>query len=173
MRTAHLLIISERAALGWVLRNRRMAFPAARRSLACQLDVGAELMLYTTRSCFHNPTKHRGRVMGLARTASPVVTLDEPVEVASRTFHLGCDLDIDGLAEPLGGVELAPLVPRLSSFPRKDTWAAFLRRPLVPLTRPDAVWLKKRLAAELSHPDDVLAGWLDLARPRRPAIAAN
>ena len=68
----YLLVIGERAALAWVLAEQQMAFPVLRRSQAMALEVGDELLIYTTRGCFHNPTRDAGRVMALASVATSV-----------------------------------------------------------------------------------------------------
>ncbi|HKF79950.1 MAG TPA: hypothetical protein VKB17_03920, partial [Thermoleophilaceae bacterium] len=60
----YLLILGEREALAWVLREQRMAFSARRARSASALTLGDRLLLYTTRGCFHNPTRDRGRVIG-------------------------------------------------------------------------------------------------------------
>jgi hypothetical protein len=53
------------------------------------------------------------------------------VRLAGREFTHGCDLRLLELA-PFGrGVELAPLIPELSSFPNKRGWAMRRRRPLL------------------------------------------
>jgi hypothetical protein len=161
---AHLLIIGERDALAWVLREQRMAFPSYRRQEASALQPGDELLLYTTRGCFHNPGRDRGRVIGLAEAVERPVDLPQPFEVAGRTFTVGCRIEI-GLLTPLGdGVELAPLVPELASFPNKHGWATRLRRPLVSIAEDDAKRLVKRLRPRAQPPAEVLSGYLAAAR---------
>jgi hypothetical protein len=104
------------------------------------------LLLYTTRGCFRNPTRDRGRVIGEARVAGTVESLDEPVRFDKREYPTGCGLVLDLLA-PLGqGVELAPLVPQLTAFPDPASWSVRMRRSLVPLDSTDAGLIRKRLA---------------------------
>jgi hypothetical protein len=131
-------VLSEREALVWVLEHRRMAFPTHRCSEVAKLSPGDRLLLYTTRGCFHNPTRDRGRVVGVAHAASSVSGLDPPVTIAGREFGLGCRLTVDTLAPFPSGVELAPLVTELSVFPDPASWSARMRRPLVPLSEADA-----------------------------------
>jgi hypothetical protein len=157
---SHLLIIGERQALAWILRNQRMAFPSYRRREVASLAAGDELFLYTTRGCFHSPGRDRGRVMGLAVARTSVEQLQPPVEVAGREFGLGCALDLKSLA-PLGeGVELAGLVSRLGAFPNKTGWAVRIRRPLLTLPRSDASLLRRELAGFARPPQEVLEGYL-------------
>jgi hypothetical protein len=153
-----LLIIGERDALAWILREQRMAFASHREKEASALAVGDQLLMYTTRGCFHNPTRDRGRIIGMARVASRAARLDEPLEFAGREFELECKLRIPKLAPLHGGLELAPLVSRLASFPASSSWRVRLRQTLVPLISSDAQYI---------------AGLLDpLLRPRTKALDA-
>src|SRR4051794_30479661 len=90
---SYLLIISDREALSWVLTTGRMAFPAGRATAVSSLRAGDELFLYTTRSCFHNPARDRGRVVGRGIATSSVKHLDRPVEIAGRRFSHGCTVE--------------------------------------------------------------------------------
>jgi hypothetical protein len=169
-RRSYLLVIGERAALGWILREQRMAFPPNRARDAQALRNGDELLLYVTRGCFHNPTRDRGRIVGEAQVKAEVVELDEPVTLAGREFTSGCPIDVRSLA-PLGeGVELAPLVPDLTSFSSKTGWAMALRRPLLTLTSEDAAMLRRRLRLVVEPRDTALSDYLAAARPRRHAV---
>lgn len=144
-RPGNLLVLGERAALAWVLTEQRMAFPAHRAREADALRPGDPLLLYTTRGCFHNPTRDRGRVMGEATVAGPARRLATPVAFGDHEFPIGCDLVIERIA-PFGrGVELAPLVDRLRAFPDPRSWSARMRRALVPLPAADLRLLRRRL----------------------------
>jgi hypothetical protein len=66
----YLLIIGDCDALQWVLNKRRMAFPPHRERLAGELSRGDRVFLYTTRSCWRNPTRDRGRIAGVGRVIS-------------------------------------------------------------------------------------------------------
>jgi hypothetical protein len=133
-----------------------MAFSPGRERDAGALQVGDLLLLYATRGCFHNPTRDRGRVIGRATVRKRARTLEEPVTFAGRVFTLGCDIRVRGLAPFGAGVELAPLVKSLASFPDVRSWSARMRRPLVPLAATDASRLLSLLAP--------LEGDLDAAR---------
>lgn len=166
MPSDHLVLISDRDALAWVLSNARMAFASNRRRAAEALRVGDNLLLYTTRGCFHNPTRDRGRVIGAATVGSLVVQLQEPVVFGDREFAYGCDLLIEHLA-PFGeGVVMAELVDELRLFPKPAAWSAVLRRSLVPLERQDAELLRRRLRNCAIEPSTALAGYLE----RSPAF---
>jgi hypothetical protein len=130
---AHLLVIGEREALAWVLSEQRMAFPATREREALALERDALLLLYTTRGCFHNPTRDRGRIIGQARVTSSPRRLADPVRFGEREYPIGCSLAVQRLVARGEGVELARLVPRMAAFPDAATWSVRLRRSLVPL----------------------------------------
>jgi hypothetical protein len=139
---AFIVVIGEAGALRWVLENRRMAFPETRTRVARDLRNSDLLFLYTTRGAFHNPTSHRGRIIGVAHPASAARVLDPPLVLAGRSFATGCTLKIVSLA-PFGfGVELAPLVSELRTFPKPDAWSAAMRRALVPVAREDVARLR-------------------------------
>lgn len=161
--SAQLLIIGERTALAWVLGEQRMAFPANRRTEAERLRAGDELLLYTTRGTYHNPTRDRGRVIGEATVLASVSELDEPVCFLDREFPIGCPLRVERLAPLREGIELAPLVPDLESFPDPASWSARMRRPLVPLTEADTVRLRHEFEAIARPLEQVLAPYLALA----------
>lgn len=154
---AHLLILGDRDALRWVLRNERMAFEAHRKHDGSRLAVGDALVLYTTRGCFHNPTRDRGRVVGRAVVTSPVSPLEESLVVMNREFGLGCTFDLVALAPRHEGVVLADLVPRLDAFPIKRAWSARMRRPLLTLPPKDAALIEHELARVVSEPTTTVA----------------
>ncbi len=85
----HLLIINAHEPLAWVLENQRMAFPTGRTQQSFSLRKGDEILLYTTRGCFGNPTRDLGRVIGLAIIISKVRTLDTPVVFRSAVSPKG------------------------------------------------------------------------------------
>jgi hypothetical protein len=139
-----------------------MAFPPGRSRLVSRLAKGDRLFLYTTRGCFRNPTRDRGRVIGEATVTSPVVTLEKPVVFGDRSFPLGCTLSLAGLAARDAGPELRALVDRLHVFPDPKTWSVRLRRVLVPLDKHDAGLLHRELAPSMRPAADHLH---DYVRP--------
>ncbi|MET9772707.1 hypothetical protein ABZ023_00400 [Streptomyces sp. NPDC006367] len=139
----HLIIISDREPLAWVLENQRMAFPA-RRTTGLP-EKGDEILLYTTRGCFRNPGRDRGRIMGLATVTSEVVALPDPVAFGDRVFTSGCTLQVHGLAPRHEGVALADLVPHLQVFPEPRSWSVRMRRASLRLPEPDADLLRREL----------------------------
>lgn len=144
----YLLVIGDREALGWVLAEQRMAFPGFERAEVRALAPGDTLLLYTTRGCFKNPTRDRGRVIASGTALTACTVLDEPVAFAGRSFPVGCDVEFPTATPWPQGVELAPEIPALDSF--GDTargWSFRLRRPLVPLTEADANLLRTKLTA--------------------------
>jgi hypothetical protein len=162
---SYLLILGEREAVAWVLRHQRMAFPARRRAEAGRLESGDELLIYTTRGCWHNPGRDMSRIIGRAYVTSPVKPLEAPVEVAGRTFESGCRIDVRTLTPYLTGVELAPLVEDLAVFPVKSSWSIRLRRPLLELPDGDAEMLRGHLAEVEASADEVVDGYLQAIKP--------
>jgi hypothetical protein len=154
---SYLLIISEAQALRWIVSNRRMAFAAHRTRDAGRIAVGDRLLMFTTRGCFHNPTRDRSRLVGEAEVSSAVTTLDEPLEIAGRQFASACDLALLTLARLREGCEFAPLVKHLSIFPDERSWPVRLRRTLVSLPTSDAELLRHQLY-EVVEEGEVQAG---------------
>src|SRR5215208_2046134 len=118
--------ISDREPLEWILREQRTAFPGYRHADASKLETGDRIFLYTTRGCFRNPTRDRGRVIGLARLQAIARDLEQPVVFGEREYSIGLPLEIELLAPRGHGVELAPLVSTMSSFPNKSAWSAYM-----------------------------------------------
>lgn len=166
MGTAYLLVLGDREAIAWVLREQRMAFPRTPRADVAALAPGDRLYLYATRGAWHNPTRDRGRVIGTARVESPVRTLDSPLEIAGRTFHTGCALSVGGLVPYPGGVDVRPLVPELAAFPKPHAWSIYLRRVLLRLPPADARLLDRALRSMLASRDEALASYQRAAHPR-------
>lgn len=162
-----MIIIGERDALAWILTTERMAFPDYRAREVADLKRGDELFLYTTRGCFHNPGRDRGRIIGAAKAASGVERLEPPLEVAGRRFGIGCQLTLTSLAPDGCGVELSPLVSQLDGFPNKTGWAPRLRRPLVPLSKRDAALLRRRLQQVADSPKLAVDEYVARAARRR------
>ncbi|MGJ7908227.1 hypothetical protein ACOQFL_17320 [Actinopolyspora sp. H202] len=161
----YLLVIGDRQALDWVLRQQRMAFPDFNRAEVRALAPDDRLYLYTTRGCFGNPTRDRGRVVTTGEVRSTVTELDEPVEIGGRSYPVGCELRIGELPFWPGGVELSPIVDELELFEgMTKSWSIRLRRPLVGLSGRDAGMLDRYLAEHERFP---LGEVLESYRPRR------
>lgn len=171
--SSYLLILGDRQAIAWVLREQRMAFPPTSRPEITQVRPGDELLIYTTRGAYRNPTRDRGRVVGRARVTSEVRRLDEPVRIAGRDYPTGCDLRIDRLAPWGSGVELQPLVARLGAFPNPAAWSIMLRRALLRLPASDAALLRGLLDPLADRPEENLAGYLAQDRPPAPQAAGR
>jgi hypothetical protein len=158
-----LLVIGDREPLAWILTDERMAFS----HVSSRLANGDRLFLYTTRSCFHNPSRDRGRVIGEAVVASSVSLLPMPVVFGDRSFPFGCDLRILGLVARGAGPELRDMVGRLHRFPDPRTWSARLRRVLVPLDSYDAAIVHASLAPLMQAPNVHRAGYVDRTLSQR------
>lgn len=169
--STYLLILSEREAVAWVLRESRMAFPATRRPEVERLRVADRLLLLTTRGCWRNPTRDRTRVIGLAAVATSVRAYEKPVTIAGREFTRGCDIRVKQLCPYLTGVDITPLVPELDAFPdkRAGAWSMRLRRPLLQVTEADSDLICSKLNIAAGQPGDLVPEYLAKIRP----VAAN
>lgn len=156
----YLLPISDREPLAWILSESRTAFPSHRRADAQKLEAGDTLLLYTTRGCFRNPTRDRGRVIGIAKVVGGAEELDAPVRFGDREFPLLVKLSIEALAPRDHGIELAPLVGQLRrSFRKAKTWSATMRRALVPLDETEG---RELVRLVLRHAEsDAMLSYLD------------
>jgi hypothetical protein len=144
--TSYLLPIADRVPLMWILRERKTAFPSYRHRDAARLEKGDRLLLYTTRGCFRNPPRDRGRVIGIAKVERGAQALAESVRFGSREFPIGVDIQLETLVARDDGVMLAPLVPELPrTFPNPAAWSATMRRALVPIDDEEADWIVKTL----------------------------
>lgn len=144
--SAFLVVIADRAAVGWILSESRTAFPSADKPEVWSLRPGDDLLLYTTRRAFGSPTRDRGRVIGTAQVASHVDVLENPVCFGGRQFPIGCDLELKLLVPYGSGVILADHVSDLDTF--KDAganWSLRLRRALLQLSEHDARFLSDEL----------------------------
>ena len=144
-----MLVLGEREAIRWVLLNEQMAFPATPRPEVSALRVGDELVLLTTRSAYHNPTRDRTRIIGTATVLSKVAQANPPVEIAGRIFMSTCKIRVETLVPCLSGPEVGPLVPRIEALRGHTNWGMQLRRPLVPLTASDVTLLEGELQGHL------------------------
>jgi hypothetical protein len=168
---SYLLILGDRQAIAWVLREQRMAFPATSRAEVNRLAIGDELLIYTTRGAFRNPTRDRGRVIGTATVTSAVEPLDAPVTFGGREFPRGCALAVESLVPWGRGLELQPLVERLAAFPNPKAWSIQLRRPLLHLPRQDAAIIGQKVRAQAGTRQAHLDGYLAHDRPALPQSA--
>jgi hypothetical protein len=161
MASVFLLVIGRREGLSWILDAERMAFPRKPRSGRATPEADDQLLLYTTRKCFGNPTRDEGRVIGQATVTSAVTALQNPVVVADRTLPYSCAISVESLT-PLGlGVSLRALVTQLDVFKKNpQAWSIWLRRTLLPLSNHDANLLTKHLAPLAQPPQNVIAPYL-------------
>jgi hypothetical protein len=142
----YLLPISDREPLAWIVREQRTAFGDNRTREAQALELGDELFLYTTRGCFRNPTRDRGRVIGRAEVATLARRVSRPPKFGAREYPLVVELTISSLAPLRSGLELAPLIPELGgTFPHPKTWSVRMRRALVPVDPLDATLIGREL----------------------------
>jgi hypothetical protein len=160
-------VIGDREPLSWILTESMMAFPEGRSREVEAISIGDRLFLYTTRGCFHNPTRDRGKVIGEAVVTSAVSTLPEPIQFVDRSFPLGCALDIGGLAPRGNGVDVGAIVERLHLFGDGKSWGMRLRRVTVPIDKHDAGVLHGLLGPVMRAPSEARPSYL--VPPRSPS----
>jgi hypothetical protein len=159
----YLVPISDREPLAWILRERRTAFGENRAREAQALSVGDVLFLYTTRGCFRNPTRDRGRVICRATVKSRARRVRRPPSFVGRDFPHVVDLEIETVAPPRGGLELAPLIPLLKrTFPDPTSWSARMRRALVTVDDQDAAELERRLKGLVGPYEDARSAYVTI-----------
>lgn len=145
VETAWLVAFGEIEGLRWVLGHERMAFSPGLSRRAARIQPGDSLVLYVTRGAFHNPTRDRSQIAGLASVKSPVTRLRKPVVMGGREFTSACDLEIEIVLPERQGLAVAPLVGQLSFVKRKEVWGGYLRSGLVQLPDRDFRTLTKAL----------------------------
>lgn len=144
-----------------------MAFTAARAVDGAQLAVGDRLFLYTSRGCFGNPGRDKGRVIGEAEVLSPLRRRPKPVTIAGRDFTHDCRIAVKSLAPYGTGVDLSALVPQLHAFPDPRSWSARMRRPLLQLPDEDAELIASLFAPVARRPADALSTYSHVLTSRR------
>jgi hypothetical protein len=137
-----------------------MAFTTARVSQGSLLVGGDRLFLYTTRRCFGNANRDRGRVIGEATVKGPLRRRSIPVRIAAHDYTHDCELELHLLTQFSQGVVLADLVPQLHVFPVPQNWSFLLRRVLLPLPAEDAALIDAILRPLAGPPDDAIDGYL-------------
>jgi hypothetical protein len=155
------MVVATSTGLSYVLRERKMAFPPTRQ---VRLEVGDQLLLYTTRSVFGNPTRDRGRVIGTAVVTSPIRPLQTQLVIAERAYTTGCDLRLTGLATLGEGLTLTDIAKDLMVFqPNPEAWSARMRRSLLRLPATDVELVLTQLKPILRDPDYTLSAYLERA----------
>lgn len=89
-QTSYLLVFSNEEGLSWVLRNSRMAFTQGNATRAGKLRPGDRLFLYTSRLCFRNQHRDRGRVIAEAEVKGALRKRSQIVVIAGREFTHDC-----------------------------------------------------------------------------------
>jgi hypothetical protein len=155
----YLFVLNDRPIIHWVLSQRVAPFPDLRRERAAVLREGDSLLLYTTRSAWHNAVRDRGRVVAEVTLTSPLEVLDPPVRIDIRDYSRACDFEPHGLAPFRDGVDLGEYADDMTSFGEKH-WKVALRMPLVRLNATDARVLRTPLRRIAVPWDDVVDDYL-------------
>jgi hypothetical protein len=148
---AWFIVLSDRAAVGWVVSSGKMGFVASRKREVSRLREGDTAFLYATKGTLGS----EGMLFAEVRATSSVRVVPEPYKVASRDVELETDLSVVGLAELGTGLPIVSLVSELKLFaPYKQpsSWRGLLQRPLVSLYGDDEDIVRRALAPLLREP---------------------
>lgn len=168
----HIAVIGDRKALAWVLTDQRIAFPEPRyKNLFPSLRKGDVLYLYTTRGCFKNPSRDRGRIIGKAVATTDMALNDDPVAFRDRELPYELGIKIESLA-PFGeGIDVSEHIDAMTSFPKPERWSVYLRRSLLAVTAKDAKLFDKLLKPHEGRLNDNIGEYQ--LRARIGVVGAN
>lgn len=156
----HIAVLGDRKALAWVLESQRIAFPEPRyHHLFPSFTTGDVLYLYTTRGCFKNPTRDKGRIIGIATVAGDLARNPHPVAFGGRDLPYEAPLRVESLTKAGEGVDLSEHAADLSCFPKPDRWSVYLRRSVLAVSEKDAKLLDRLLKPLAGRLGDHLSGY--------------
>lgn len=113
------------------------------------LTAGDAIVIYATRSCWHNPTRDRAQVAAVGRIAAKVVHMD--TEVGGETMPQRCDLSFDVVMPERHGIPFADLVGRLALTRGREHWGPLLRRTIVPVLDADVAIIRRECEKQTRH----------------------
>jgi hypothetical protein len=132
-----LVVLGEVEGLRWVLKKQKMAFTATRRALASKIEPGDRMVLYVGRGAYHNPTRDRSQIIGLATVRTAVRDLRAPIEIVGREFVCACGLEIEVALPERHGVPIYPFIRKLSFVKRPEVWGQYFRSSLCQMEERD------------------------------------
>lgn len=137
-----LVVFGEIEGFRWVTENQKMAFSAGKCSRARRIRREDRLIFYMARGAYHNPTRDRSQLMGIATVEGDVNPLSRTVLIQGKQFTCGCPLRIEHILPERRGVPFDDrFVQRLRFIKRKEVWGQYLRSGLVHLDGRDAAVL--------------------------------
>ena len=136
-RGGWVVALAEAEGLRWVLSHARMAWTQASARRASVVRPGDRLVLYVARGAFHNPTRDRSQLLGLAEVTSPCGGSTGPSRSPGGRSWPGATFASRWPSRSAGGVPVRELVDRLSFIRRKEVWGQYFPSGLVALPSPD------------------------------------
>ena len=124
-------VFAEIQALRWVVDSSTMAFPESAGSRIAAMAKGDQVVLYTTRGAFHNPTRDEARLVGIATVEEDPERRSPPLEIAGREFVYACRVSIDILLPERTGASVRELASDLDLVAKPASWGAYFRQPPV------------------------------------------
>ncbi|MCP2342986.1 hypothetical protein [Actinomadura rupiterrae] len=161
----YLLVVGDREGLAWILKEGRMLLPSKRNRAAGDIRSGDRILIYTSRGCFRNPTRDRGRVIAEVIATSDVAILADELKVAGKIFNRSCSFSIGKMAREGEGVDLAQHVAKLNTFP--DKWHTHIRRTIVPISGQDRDLLMDALERIAIPAEEALPSYISRMQNRR------
>lgn len=161
-RSSFIVILNEREAIRWVLTHHQIAFTAAAaRREARALKPGDELFLYITRGAWHNPTRHRGQIVGSATLTTNVSAFDRPLEIARHQFITYAGIRITHLTKLQHGLDLSETAHELEAIKQPKAWYMYLRRSLLSINEVDAATIARLMPRSTDEASSVLSSYFD------------
>ncbi len=136
-----LWVFGEIDGLRWVLDHRQMAFRTHQARRAGRIRERDTAVLYVTRGAFHNPTRDRARLAGLAEVIGPPEQ-GQSVEIIDREFQLLVPIQVTILLPEREGPEVAPVAGRLDRVKRPEVWGHYFRNSPIEMTEHDWTLLR-------------------------------
>jgi hypothetical protein len=102
----------------------------------------SQVVMYVARGAFHNPTRDRSQLAGLAKVTSPVRQLRRPVKIADREFVCACSLRLGAVLPERGGVPWNPSSRSWASSIAEGYGASIWADGLIALSREDMELVK-------------------------------
>jgi hypothetical protein len=138
-------VFGEVEGLRWVLKHRRMAFPAAAAGRIGTMGPGDQAILYLTRGAFHNPTRDVSQLGGLVTVTGPL-RQGKAVEIAGREFAWFVPIEPEIILPERQGPEVRVVAPCLALVKRPRVWGQYFRATPIEVSEKDFMVMVRAIA---------------------------